>query len=146
MDVLGVEGDGGGIEVVLAAEGIEAAVIRGKKIAQNPLPAGLCGQDMDGGDGHRRVALLGEIVQRLSDQLRRQTRDRHENLSPGIHPRYPHPSPAAVVAGVALHCSEVVWVRKSSRSYTNGAGYALLSAHLFQTRAAPRHLAWGPHV
>jgi hypothetical protein len=57
------------MEVVLAAEGTEAAIIWGEKIGQNPLLAELCGQNMDLGDGYRRVALLGEIVQRLSDHL-----------------------------------------------------------------------------
>jgi hypothetical protein len=53
MDVTGVEGDSGGIEVVLAAEGMEAAIILGKEIGENPLPAGPCGQDMELGDGYR---------------------------------------------------------------------------------------------
>lgn len=117
-------------DVVFAAEGINAAIIRREKIGQNPLLAGLCCQDMELGNGRWRVTLLGEIVQRLSDYLRRQTRDRHKNLSPGIHPCNSHPNLATVVAGVAAHDSEIVWVRKSSRSCTNGSGYFLLSVYL----------------
>lgn len=146
MDVMGVEGDGGGIEVILAAEGIEAAIIWGEKIGQNPLPAGLCGQDVDLGDGHRWVTNLGEIVQRLSDHLRRKTRDRHEDLSPCIHPRCPFLRMVAVVAGVSSQYSEVVWVLKSSRSCTNRSGHSLLSVRRFQTCAVSRNLACCPHV
>src|SRR5262245_39341453 len=107
MDVTDLAGDSGGIEVVPATEGIEAAIIRGEKIGQNPLPAGMCDQDVDLSDGHRRVANLGEIVKHLSDHLRCKTRDRHEDLSPRLHPCYPSASPAAVVAGVSSQYGEV---------------------------------------
>ena len=87
MDVLGVEGDGAGIEVVLTTQGIKATNIRGEELGENPLPARLRGQDVDLSENNRRVALLGEIVQRFGNNLWRETRNRHQDLSKTTHRR-----------------------------------------------------------
>jgi hypothetical protein len=89
MDVMGVESDRGGIEAVLAAESIEATNIRGEELGENVLPTRLRGQDVDLGDNSWGAALLGEIVQRFGNDLWRETRNRHQDLSKPNHLRSP---------------------------------------------------------
>ena len=76
-----------GIEVVLTTEGIKATNIRGEELGENPPPARLRGQDVDLSENNRRVALLGEIVQRFGNDLWRETRNRHQDLSKTTHRR-----------------------------------------------------------
>src|SRR5262245_62005672 len=87
MDMRSVEGNGGGIEVVLAAEGIEVADIRSKKIDENPLLAGLCDQDVDLGDHNPWIAFLGEVIQRLGIDFWGEAGYRHQDLSKTTHRR-----------------------------------------------------------